>query len=114
MKTTTIIISQTPLKTLRVSEALRMGVGLTLCDDAVRVLFIDDGVYALLQADPEKVAMPEYTRHIETIKQMGHRIYAERESLEERGVKKPAHEPEIVSRDEALALLLDGDGVIRY
>ena len=91
-----------------------MGVGLTLCDDAVRVLFVDDGVYALLKADPDKVAMPEYMRHIETIKELGHHIYAERESLDERGVEDPAHAPEIVSREEALALILEGDGVIRY
>lgn len=113
MKTTTIIISRAPLKSLRVSEALRMGVGLTLCDDAVQVLFVGDGVYALLATDSESVAMPEYTRHIETIKQLGHRICAERESLDERGIETPNHEPEIISRDEVPALLLDSDGVIR-
>jgi sulfur relay (sulfurtransferase) DsrF/TusC family protein len=91
-----------------------MGVGLTLCDDAVQVLFVGDGVYALLQTEPEKVAMPEYTRHIETLKQLGHRIFAERESLDERGIDGPAHEAEIVSRSEAAELLLGSDGVIRY
>ena len=113
-KTTTIIISRPPLGSLRVSEALRMGVGLTLCDDAVQVLFTDDGVYALLETEPENVAMPEYGRHIDMLKQLGHRIFAERESLEERGIGKPAHEPEILSRAEAAELLAAADGVIRY
>jgi sulfur relay (sulfurtransferase) DsrF/TusC family protein len=113
-KTTTIIISQSPLKSLRVFEALRMGVGLTLCNDAVQVLFIDDGVFAFLQTDADKVAMPEYARHIETLKQLGHRICAEHESLSERGIGRPSHEPEIISRSDVPGLLLDCDGVIRY
>ena len=91
-----------------------MGVGLTLCNDAVQVLFIDDGVFAFLQTAPDKVAMPEYVRHIETLKQLGHRICAERESLSERGIERPAHEPELVCRSDVPGLLLDCDGVIRY
>lgn len=114
MKTTTIIISQPPLKTLRVSEALRMGVGLTLCNDAVQILFMGDGVYALLQTEPDRISMPEYTRHIETLKQLGHRIFAERESLDDRRIDRPAYDPEIVTREQAAELLLGSDGVIRY
>ena len=114
MKTTTVIISQAPLASLRVFEALRMSVGLTLRDDAVQVLFIDDGVYALLHTEPGGVAMSEYTRHIETLKQLGHRICAERESLAERGIDRPAYEAEVVPREEVPALLLNSDGVIRY
>jgi len=91
-----------------------MGVGLTLRNDAVQVLFIDDGVFALLQTDPDQVAMPEYARHIETLKQLGHRICAEHESLAERGIERPSFEPEIVPRGDVPALLLDCDGVVRY
>ena len=114
MKTTTVIISQPPLGTLRVAEALRMSVGLTLRDDAVQVLFVGDGVYALLQTAPEKVAMPDYIKHMETIKQLGHRIFAERQSLEARGIDGTAFDVEVVTRAEVAGLLLDSDGVIRY
>jgi len=114
MKTTTVIISQTPLNTLRVAEALRMSVGLTLCDDAVQVLFIEDGVYALLQTEPGRVSMPEYSRHIKALGQLGHRIFAERESLAERGIECMNHEAQVITRAEVAALLLGSDGIIRY
>lgn len=114
MKTTTVIISQSPLKSLRVAEALRMSVGLTLCNDAVQVLFVDDGVYALLETDPEKVGMPDYSRHIETLKQLGHNLFSERESLEKRSLEEIFFETEIVSHDEAANLLVASDFVIRY
>jgi sulfur relay (sulfurtransferase) DsrF/TusC family protein len=114
MKTTTIIISQSPLKSLRAAEALRMGVGLTLCNDAVQVLFEGDGVYAFLQTEPGRIGMPEYSRHLETLRQLGHRIFTERESLGERGVSQLAFEADIIPRSEVARLLLASDFVIRY
>jgi sulfur relay (sulfurtransferase) DsrF/TusC family protein len=114
MKTTTIIISQSPLKTLRVAEALRMGVGLTLCGDSVQALFVDDGVYALLQTEPGRLGMPEYQRHLDTLRQLRHRIFAERESMANRGLDKLSVDAEILPRDEIGRLLLSSDCVIRY
>ncbi len=113
MKTTTIIISQSPLKTLRVSEALRMGVGLTLCGDAVQVLFIGEGVYSLLQTSPQELGMPEYLRHVETLRQLHHRIMYEHESATERRVEVSV-EAEPLSREEAARVLLESDCVVRY
>jgi len=114
MKTTTVIISQSPLKTLRVAEALRMGVGLTLCGDKVQVLFMGDGIYSLLHTKPQDVGMPEYLRHIETLRQLRHRILVERESIMERGNPEISVPTEAVTRDEAARLLLESDCVIRY
>ncbi len=114
MKSTIVIISQPPLATLRVAEGLRTCVGLTLCDGAAHALFIDDGVYALLKTEPERVAMPEYARHIETLKELGHRLYVERESLEERGIEPASCGAEIIPRANIAALLLDSDAVIRF
>jgi sulfur relay (sulfurtransferase) DsrF/TusC family protein len=114
MKTTTIIISQSPLKTLRVAEALRMGVGLTLCGDAVQVLFLGDGVYSLLHTEPAGVGMPDYLRHVETLRQLRHRLFAERESIDERNLGQLSLNTEIISRDDAARLLLESDFVIRY
>lgn len=91
-----------------------MSVGLTLCDDAVRVIFVGDGVYALLHTEPAQVGIPEYSRHVETLKQLGHGIYAEQESLKERGLDRISFEPEVVPRAEVARLLLTSDCVIRY
>jgi sulfur relay (sulfurtransferase) DsrF/TusC family protein len=114
MKTTTILISQSPLKTLRVAEALRMGVGLTLCGNQVQALFIGDGIYSLLHTQPQEVGMPQYLRHIETLRQLRHRILVERESIIERGNPTITVPAEAVSRSDAARLLLESDCVIRY
>ncbi|RJP18030.1 MAG: hypothetical protein C4520_15205 [Candidatus Abyssobacteria bacterium SURF_5] len=114
MKTTTILISQSPLKTVRATEALRMGVGLTLCGDSVQVLFIGDGVYSLLKTEPGRLGMAEYIRHIETLRQLGHRLFAERESITERYRGDVSVAVELISRDDAARMLLESDSVIRY
>lgn len=114
MKTTTVIISQSPLKTIRIAEALRMSVGLTLCEDAVQVLFLGDGAYTLLDTEPARLGMSDYSRHLETLVQLKHRLFAERESLDERGLEKISDNVEIIPRNEVARLLLDSDCVIRY
>lgn len=91
-----------------------MSVGLTLCGDEVRVLFVGDGVYSLLQTEPARVGMPEYLRHVETLRQLRHRILAERESIEERRMEKLSFPVELVSRGDVARLLLESDCVIRY
>jgi sulfur relay (sulfurtransferase) DsrF/TusC family protein len=114
MKTTTVIISQSPLKTIRITEALRMSVGLTLCDEAVQVLFVGDGVYTLLDTEPAQLGMPDYSRHLETLIQLKHRLFAERESLDERALGKISDDVEIIPRNEVAKLLLATDCVVRY
>jgi len=91
-----------------------MGVGLTLCNDAVQVMFVGDGVYTLLQPEPGRIGMPEYSRHLQTLKQLGHRIFTEQEALEERGISRLAFKAEVVPRPEVARLLLASDFVIRY
>ena len=58
--------------------------------------------------------MPEYLRHIETLRQLRHRIFAERESIIERGNPEIFVLAETISRDDAARLLLESDCVIRY
>lgn len=91
-----------------------MSVGLTLCDDAVQVVFVGDGVYAFLDTQPGRIGMPEYSRHMETLKELGHTLYAEKESLEERRLDRISLKIKIVPRTQVARLLLAGDCVVRY
>jgi hypothetical protein len=51
---------------------------------------------------------------LETLRQLGHRIFTERESLGERGINRLAFEAEVIPRGEVARLLLASDFVIRY
>jgi sulfur relay (sulfurtransferase) DsrF/TusC family protein len=55
MKRVAVVIRQSPFNTCRNSEALRMTVGLTLAENAITVVFRDDGVYTLLATQPSLI-----------------------------------------------------------
>ncbi|MBI4316894.1 MAG: DsrE family protein [Chloroflexi bacterium] len=116
MKQSTVVIRKSTFNTLRNSEALRMSVGLTLADNAVQVVFIEDGVYALLPTAPELIGSGTLEKHIQTLLMLKHRLVAEKESLETRGLSpdRLKHKVEILPRDEIAGLLAHSAVVISY
>ena len=114
MKEVTVVIRKSPFNTLRNSEALRMSVGLTLAENRVRVIFVDDGVYTLLPTSPEVIGSPMLRKHLEMLRLLGCPRLAEEESLEERGLKTLGYEVEIKPRMEIARLIAGSDVVIPW
>lgn len=113
-KQVSVVVRSVPISTVRVAEALRMSVGLTLSGNAVRVVFAGDGVYALLPTAPETVGSQELAKPIETLLRLGHELVAERESLEAREIGPPAYEATQRTRAEIAVLLAESDVVIGW
>ncbi|MGR3295100.1 MAG: DsrE family protein [Candidatus Bathyanammoxibius sp.] len=117
-----VVIHKTPFNTLRNSEGLRMSVGLTLEEDnKVTVLLIDDGVYLLRKTDPELIGSGVIRKHMDALILLGHRIVAEKESLEKRGIsdgidkdEKVAAKTDILPRDKIIEMLTSADRVIPW
>lgn len=109
-----VIIRSSPMNDLRVSEGLRMSVGLTLSEDKVQVFFLDEGVYVLLGVKPEKVGLPQVEKHLSTLKALGCKLVAEKESLDERGIESPKYSPQIVTQNELSGMVALSDVVITY
>ncbi|MBI2955045.1 MAG: DsrE family protein [Chloroflexi bacterium] len=114
MKKAAVVIRKSPFNTLRNSEGLRMSVGLTLAENAVRVIFVDDGVYTLVAAKPEVVGSPEVKKHIDTLRALGHQLIAEKESLDGRGIANLGYRVDIKTRDEIAEIITESDAVIAY
>ncbi len=114
--TVTVVITRTPFNTFRNSEALRMGVGLTLNDDnRVQVAFLGDGVYTLAPIKPEAVGSLETEKHLETLKLLNCRLVAEKEAVEERlAGAGTRHEVELIAGEEIFDIINQSKTVIRY
>lgn len=92
-----------------------MSVGLTLEEEnRVTVAFLGDGVYLLQDTKPELIGSGVIRKHLDALKFLGHKVVAERESLEERGISQPGLKAEVVSRAEVLKLLSRADAVIPW
>jgi sulfur relay (sulfurtransferase) DsrF/TusC family protein len=109
-----VIVRQSPFNTCRNSEALRMTVGLTLGDNAIVVIFQDDGVYTLLATQPALIGSLEIDKHLETLQLLNVRLVAEREALASRHLSHLKWDIEHLARHEVAQLLAQSDAIICY
>ncbi len=110
-----VIIPTTPFNTLRNSEGLRMSVGLTLEEaNKVTVLFIEDGVYLLRRTNPELIGSGIINKHLDALRSLGHRVVADEESLDKRGISELGTEADILPRGRIVEMLTDADRVIPW
>lgn len=83
MKNIVVVITEPPNG--RTAEKLRMCVGLTLADDRITALLIDDGVYSGLGLDKDLAGF-EIDKHLETLGALGMDVIAHDPSIEARGL----------------------------
>ncbi len=115
MNQVVVLVHKSPFNTLRNSEGLRMSVGLTLEEyNKVTVIFVRDGAYLVGDIIPEKIQSGIVKKHLETLRQLSHRLIAEKESMEERGIKGPSMKMEVMSRAEIIKILSEADRVIPW
>ena len=114
MKQVAVILRQSPFNTCRNAEALRMTVGLTLGENAIAVIFCDDGVYTLLPTQPALISSLEIDKHLETLQLLHVRLIAEHESLNARNLSHLKWEVEHLTQREVAQLLAESDAMICY
>ena len=91
-----------------------MSVGQTLADHEVRLILCGDAVYILKEVDPGQIEGGDIQLPLETLRMLGHPIYAEAESLEERGVTSLVDGVETISRADVAAMLAECDVVLPW
>jgi sulfur relay (sulfurtransferase) DsrF/TusC family protein len=114
MKNISVIVRNLPFNTRKNAEALRMSVGLTLREDKVTVIFMDDGVYTATPTKPEIINVPPPVREFEALTMLKCNMLADKPSLEKRGIKELIENINIVERDEIVRTISESDIVIPF
>lgn len=114
MKDVVVLIRHLPMGNLKSSEALRVSVGLTLSDNRITALFIDEGVWSATELRPEGVKGPVFKKHIETLKLLGHTLVADEDSLKARGIERVREGIEVRSRPEILKIIDNAQVIIPF
>ena len=109
-----IIIRTTPFNTVSVPEALRMSIGLTVHDNRVSILLIDDGVWNSLRVTPHTIGRPDINDSMELFSACGIRIFADDASLKERNIAECDGNIEKLSRQEAIGLIVESDVLLNF
>jgi sulfur relay (sulfurtransferase) DsrF/TusC family protein len=114
MKKITVIVRNLPLNTRRNSEALRMSVGVTLRNDKVTVIFMDDGVYSATPLEPDKVNSRSSDKEFEALSMLGCSLLADKPSLDKRSVKSLRENVVAATREELVDRITESDIVIPF
>lgn len=113
-KKVVVMITHPPFGSIYYTEGLRAAVGVTsgIDEHTVDVLLLGDGVYYALN----NVDRKDSAKYIQTLTGINSSIYAEEESLKERGInsKELSLFVRVISRKEALRLLLDANHTIDF
>ncbi len=109
-----VVVADGPFNTARVSEAFRMGIGLTLSKCRISLLLIHDGVYNLLPLHAEKIGRPGISEYIQVAEKVGLQLLADANSVLEREITFSEETALQIPHDETLKLLCEADVVIPF
>ncbi len=114
MKKITVIVRNLPLNTRRNAEALRMSVGLTLRDDKVTVIFIDDGVYSAAPSKPELINFAPLDKEFGALSLLKCAMLADRASMQKRKIHSLHENIKPTEREEIVRTITESDIVIPF
>ena len=114
MKNITVIVRNLPFNTRKNAEALRMSVGLTLREDKVTVIFLDDGVYTATRTKPEIINVPPPEREFGALIMLKCNMLADKPSMEKRGIQDILENVKCVEREEIIRTINGSDIVIPF
>ncbi len=114
MKKITVIVRTLPMNTRRNAEALRRSVGLTLREDKVTVIFLDDGVYSATRTKPELVTFKPSTKEFEALSMLKCPMLADKLSMQKRGISTLVANVRAIEREELVKTITESDIVIPF
>jgi sulfur relay (sulfurtransferase) DsrF/TusC family protein len=114
MKKITVIVRNLPFNTRRNAETLRMSVGLTLLEDKVTVIFMDDGIYSATRAKPEMINLPSLDREFGALKMMKCNLLADKPSMDKRGIKELIENIKTADREEIVQAMNESDIIMPF
>jgi sulfur relay (sulfurtransferase) DsrF/TusC family protein len=108
------VLRHSPFSSVRIFDALRSCVGLTMGDNPLKMIFIEDGVYALSAKGKPVLEGFDWNKHLDMLKELEFDLIVDKKSADERGLKDFNHEPLVKTTAEIAEILKDGKAVITY
>jgi sulfur relay (sulfurtransferase) DsrF/TusC family protein len=114
MKKITVIVRNLPFNTRRNAEALRMSVGLTLREDKVSVIFIDDGIYSATPAKPESIHLASLEREFGALNMLKCTLLGDKLSMDKKGITELIDNIKTADREEIVRTMNESDIIIPF
>jgi len=114
MKRVVMVLRHTPLNHIKNLEAFRLGLGLTLSNNEVTVVMVDEGVLNAIDFRPEIVARPSVASFLDYYQDVGIRSLADQGSVKHFGLTTLREGVELVPRQEIIDAIRDAEVVIPF
>ena len=114
VKNLVFVIRTTPFNTVALSEAFRMAVGITVYDNKISILLIDDGVWNAMKLSSHFIGRPDVYESLELFSACGVSIYADETSLRDREISGHENHIKKISRVEAFKLISGSDFIMSF
>jgi len=108
------VLRHSPFSSARIFDALRSCVGLTMGDNPLKMIFIEDGVYAMSPKMKNVMEGFDWTKHLDMLQELEFDLIVDKKSADERGVTEVTNDAKMMSREEIADILKDGKAVISY
>ena len=108
------VLRHSPFSSARIFDALRSCVGLTMGDSPLKMVFVEDGVYAMSAKSKNVLEGMDWNKHLDMHQELEFDLIVDKRSAEERGVKDLTHDAKLMTRAEIAGVLKDGKAVITY
>lgn len=91
-----------------------MSVGLTLREDKVTVIFMDDGVYSATPTKPKSIKLASLDREFGALTMLKCSLLADKPSMVKRGIKELIENIKTAGREEIVQILNESDIIIPF
>lgn len=110
------MVRRSPFNSVKAAEALRQAVGLTLADNQVTALLLDEAAFLSLPVAPEVIGGGDIKKPIDTLVMLKGRVLVERESLARFGLAEEAvvKGVEVIDRGQVAPEISAAEAVIIF
>jgi len=110
-----IMMRHSPVSSVRTFEALRSCVGLSMGDDPLTMIFVEDAVYAMSPKVKPVIEGFDWNKHIEMLEELEFDLVVDKKAAEERGITEFTYEStQLKTSEEIAGILKDAKAVITY
>ncbi|MBI5136229.1 MAG: DsrE family protein [Nitrospirae bacterium] len=114
MKRVVLVLRHTPLNHIKNLEAFRLGLGLTLSNNEVTVVMVDEGVLNAIDFRPEVIDRPSVAAFLDFYEDVGIRSMADQGAAERFGVTRIRKGVELVDHKLIVDAIRQADVVIPF
>ncbi len=115
-KKVVLMVRRSPLNSVKSAEGLRQSVGLTLAENEITTLLLDEAAWLSVPLSPQLIEGAPVRKHLDAMVMLGIHVKVEKESLDRFGIdqKDVIRGIEVADKDAIVSVITNADVVYAF